>query len=119
MDGSTIAIMIESTNRGRVCILLPVLNEAANVEALSARIAATLTSRAYTICFVDDGSNDGTVDLIQRLARDGPDRIHLIRRRKMMRGSQRGSALMTALQWAMSSPLLAPFSAARLSSTAW
>lgn len=93
---------IESTNRGRVCILLPVLNEAANVEALCARIAATLTNRAYTICFVDDGSRDGTVEMIQRLSRNGPDRIHLIRRRKMMRGSQRGSALMAALQWAVS-----------------
>jgi dolichol-phosphate mannosyltransferase len=93
---------IEPTYRGRICILLPVLNEAANVEALCARIAATLTGRRYTICFVDDGSSDGTVELLQRLARNGPDRIHLIRRRKMMRGSQRGSALMTALQWAVS-----------------
>jgi dolichol-phosphate mannosyltransferase len=93
---------IQPTNGGRVCILLPVLNEAANVEALCARIATTLTNRTYTICFVDDGSSDGTVDLIQRLTRNAPDRIHLIRRRKMMRGSQRGSALMTALQWAVS-----------------
>jgi dolichol-phosphate mannosyltransferase len=93
---------IEPTYRGRICILLPVLNEAANVEALCARIAAALTSRTYTICFVDDGSSDGTVELLQRLARNGPDRIHLIRRRKMMRGSQRGSALMAALQWAVS-----------------
>src|SRR5688572_21246006 len=92
----------ERVSGNRVGILLPVLNEAANVEPLCARIAAVLGTRAYTICFVDDGSSDGTVELIQRLARNGPDRIHLIRRRKMMRGSQRGSALMTALQWTLS-----------------
>ena len=89
-------------NRGRVCILLPVLNEAANLEPLCARIAEGMSGRPYTICFVDDGSVDGTVDLIRRLGHVRPDRIHLIRRRKMMRGSQRGSALMAALQWALS-----------------
>jgi dolichol-phosphate mannosyltransferase len=93
---------IERVDRGRVCILLPVLNEAANIEALCARIAAALEHWRYIICFVDDGSRDGTIEVIQRLSGAVPDRIHLIRRRKMMRGSQRGSALIAALQWALS-----------------
>jgi dolichol-phosphate mannosyltransferase len=93
---------IESTSRGRVCILLPVLNEAANIEALCSRIAAALSHRIYTIYFVDDGSSDGTVELIRQISCSAPGRIELLRRRKMMRGSQRGSALMLALQWALS-----------------
>jgi dolichol-phosphate mannosyltransferase len=87
--------------QGRVCILIPVLNEARNIEALWSRISTVLAVRPFTICFVDDGSNDGTVDFIQRLIVLDPERVALIRRRKMMRGSQRGSALQAALQWAV------------------
>jgi len=89
---------------GRICILLPVLNEAANVQGMWTGIAAALEGSEYTICFVDDGSTDGTVEYLQELAQEHPARVHLIRRRKMMRGSQRGSALFAALQWALQHP---------------
>jgi dolichol-phosphate mannosyltransferase len=89
---------------GRVCLLVPVLNEAANIEALCLRVAAALRNRPYIICFVDDGSTDGTIDQIERVAARQPTAVHLIRRRKMMRGSQRGSALYVALRWALTHP---------------
>jgi dolichol-phosphate mannosyltransferase len=89
---------------GKICILLPVLNEVSNIEPLWDRIRDVLSPRDYTICFIDDGSTDGTTDLLLRLSREHPSQVHVIRRRKMMRGSQRGGALFAGLQWALSLP---------------
>jgi dolichol-phosphate mannosyltransferase len=87
---------------GRTCILLPVLNEAAHIDALWRGIRNAMGPRESVVCFVDDGSTDGTAEYLRSLARVDPARVHLIARRKMMRGSQRGSALYAALQWALS-----------------
>lgn len=89
---------------GRVCILLPVLNEASNIEALWQGIAGQFGDTPFTVCFVDDGSTDGTIEFLQALCERERGRVHVIRRRKMMRGSQRGSALLTALRWALEQP---------------
>ena len=96
--------MMRTAGNERVCILLPVLNEATNVEPLWDRIYAALSNRPFTVCYVDDGSTDGTLEVIQRLCVAHPSRVHLIHRRKMMRGSQRGSALLAALRWALEQP---------------
>jgi glycosyltransferase involved in cell wall biosynthesis len=88
----------------RICIVLPVLNEATHIEPLWDRIREALEPRDYVVCFVDDGSTDGTAEHLQCLASTYPTRAHLIRRRKMMRGSQRGGALYAGLQWALSLP---------------
>jgi dolichol-phosphate mannosyltransferase len=89
---------------GRICILLPVLNEAPHIEPLWTRIRDTLAPRDFVICVVDDGSTDGTVEQLSRLSRDHPSHFHVIHRRKMMRGCQRGGALFAGLQWALSLP---------------
>ncbi|HEY7187165.1 MAG TPA: glycosyltransferase [Vicinamibacterales bacterium] len=88
----------------RICILLPVLNEAAHIGPLWTRIRDTLAPRDYVICFVDDGSTDGTVEQLLELSQQHPSQVHVIHRRKMMRGCQRGGALFTGLQWALSLP---------------
>ena len=93
----------ESRGR-RICILLPVLNEAPHIEPLWSRIGEALAGHDFAICFIDDGSSDGTAEHLQRLASAHPTRAHLIRRRKMMRGSQRGGALFAGMQWALSLP---------------
>lgn len=89
---------------GAVCILLPVLNEVAHVELLWGRIAAAMGRRAFSVCFVDDGSRDGTLDLLHALQGAEPDRVHVISRVKKQRGSQRGSALHTAMLWGLRDP---------------
>jgi len=50
-------------------IVIPVLNEEANVEELARRIGETLKPRnlAYEVLFVDDGSTDGTLARIASL----------------------------------------------------
>src|SRR2546428_5408398 len=52
-----------------VSVILPVLNERDNLEPLHARLTAALKppGRDYEIVFVDDGSTDGSWDVMKRL----------------------------------------------------
>jgi dolichol-phosphate mannosyltransferase len=84
-----------------VCILLPVLNEVENIGPLLERIKTVLDGRDYAICIVDDGSRDGTVDYVRHAMQVEGHRLHLIERKKTMRGSQRGSALFAAMEYAL------------------
>jgi glycosyltransferase involved in cell wall biosynthesis len=66
-----------------VSVLLPVLNERDNLEHLHARLTAALEPlrRDYEIVFVDDGSTDGSWDVMRRLA--AADRaVRLVRLRR-------------------------------------
>jgi dolichol-phosphate mannosyltransferase len=84
-----------------VCILLPVLNEIDNIARLIIGIRTALQGRDYMICLVDDGSRDGTAEFLKRAMGKPGHRLHLIQRKKTMRGSQRGSALHVAMMWAL------------------
>jgi len=52
-----------------VSVILPVMNERDNLEPLHARLTAALKplGRDYEIVFVDDGSTDGSWDVMKRL----------------------------------------------------
>jgi dolichol-phosphate mannosyltransferase len=87
-----------------VCILLPVLNERNNVPVLWSAICDVLQDTPFRVCFVDDGSTDGTREWLSALVAQEPQRAHLILRLKRSRGSQRGSALLTAMRWGLGQP---------------
>jgi len=53
--------------RPELSIVVPVFNEAGNVEALVGEIAETLSGRAYEMVFVDDASSDGTREVLAGL----------------------------------------------------
>src|SRR3989449_10206494 len=66
-----------------VSVILPVLNERDNLEPLHARLTAALKplGRDYEIVFVDDGSTDGSWDVMKRLvASDRAVRLVRVRR---------------------------------------
>ena len=48
-------------------VVVPVCNEAENVEPLAREIEAALNGRAYEMVFVDDGSTDDTVAILLKL----------------------------------------------------
>lgn len=48
-------------------VVVPVCNEAENVEPLAREIDAALNSRSYEMIFVDDGSTDDTVAILTKL----------------------------------------------------
>jgi glycosyltransferase involved in cell wall biosynthesis/uncharacterized membrane protein YbhN (UPF0104 family) len=83
--------------RGRIFLLLPMLNEADNVRNLLARIRDCLKGRDYTVCVVDDGSKDGTREVLEADLKAGFKDLKLIYRTKTWHGSQRGGALYAAL----------------------
>jgi len=53
---------------------VPVYNEAANLEVLYASLHAVLeeVARSYEVIFVDDGSSDGTFEVVKQLHERNP-----------------------------------------------
>jgi len=84
-----------------VFVLIPVLNEAANIGPLLEQIEAQLAGVPFTIGILDDGSTDGTLEYVEQRMKRVPDHLHLIRRKKTRRASQRGSALRALMLWGL------------------
>jgi undecaprenyl-phosphate 4-deoxy-4-formamido-L-arabinose transferase len=61
-------------------VVVPVYNEAENLDALFARLTATLErlGRSYEIIFANDGSRDRSLDLLREFYRRRPDRVRII-----------------------------------------
>ena len=55
-----------------LCVVVPTLNEAQNVEALVARLEKALAGIGWEVIFVDDDSSDGTADLVRRISLQKP-----------------------------------------------
>lgn len=53
----------------QVAVVVPTLNEVANVEKLIEKLSVVLAGRGWEIVFVDDNSPDGTSDLVRRIGR--------------------------------------------------
>ena len=56
----------------QISLIIPALNEAANIPPLLEQIAAALGGRAYEVIIVDDNSRDDTQDVCARLAQSYP-----------------------------------------------
>jgi len=56
-------------------ILVPVFNEEENISPLYDRLIAALqkTGRAYEIIFIDDGSSDGSIDILLDISKKDPN----------------------------------------------
>lgn len=66
-----------------ISLVIPIYNEAPNIEALYLEITAALDpwGRTYEVLLIDDGSSDGSADLLARLpARDPRFRVIRFRR---------------------------------------
>lgn len=86
------------TGRIDIGVCIPVLDEVACLGRLMDDLGECLGGGRYTICVVDDGSADGTVELVERRARED-DRIRLLKRRKTRPGCRRGGASRAGMEW--------------------
>jgi hypothetical protein len=64
-----------------VSVLIPIFDERDNLRELWSRLERALDGRAYEIVFVDDGSTDGSFEVLAQLHRENP-RIKVIRMMK-------------------------------------
>lgn len=70
-----------------ISVIIPTYNEKDNIPRLTQRIGRVLSGYNYEVIFVDDGSPDGTADVVKNLAISNP-KLRLVRRpRKMGLGS--------------------------------
>lgn len=53
-----------------VAVVVPTLNEAANVAALVQKLSVVLAGRGWEVVFVDDNSGDGTSEVVRRIGRE-------------------------------------------------
>jgi glycosyltransferase involved in cell wall biosynthesis len=67
------------SERPEIAAVIPCLNEAENAEAIAAAVGEALARAgvSYEIIFIDNGSVDGTVDIVKRLCAGDP-RVRLI-----------------------------------------
>ncbi|HXA43619.1 MAG TPA: glycosyltransferase family 2 protein [Candidatus Solibacter sp.] len=78
----------------RLSVLMPAYNEAATVERTLAAVLATPQEKE--IILVDDGSTDGTVEIIRRLGEEHPDIKVLVHERNQGKGAAVRTALAAA-----------------------
>jgi dolichol-phosphate mannosyltransferase len=79
----------------RALVIVPTYNERENIERLVATVLAQDAS--LDILVVDDGSPDGTGEIIDRIAEQNP-RVHAVHRAKKM---GLGTAYLTGFRWAL------------------
>jgi dolichol-phosphate mannosyltransferase len=61
----------------QVSVVVPALNEAANLAALAARVDAAMRGTTYELLVIDDGSTDGTPAVCAALAEQFPLSLHV------------------------------------------
>jgi len=81
-----------------VGLCVPVLNERDALAVLLDDVERALGDGRYTVCVVDDGSTDGTVELVRERSREDP-RIVLLQRKKSGPGCRRGAATRAGVAW--------------------
>jgi dolichol-phosphate mannosyltransferase len=81
-----------------VALCIPVLNDAAGLADVLPRLERTLAEVPHTVCVVDDGSTDGTLEWLATWTRDHPSCV-LLARQKVGRGCVRGAATRDGLRW--------------------
>jgi len=81
--------------RRKVSIVVPVYNEEANLPRLLPRLLPVLAGmgRPWEVVFVDDGSRDGSLELLKAAVREHPGRVKAV---ELLRNAGQHMAIMAA-----------------------
>lgn len=77
-------------------IIIPTYNERENIENIIRAIFGL--QKPFHILIIDDGSPDGTADIVKRLQEEFTDSLHLLQRAKKL---GLGTAYITGFKWAL------------------
>ena len=80
----------------RKIVIIPTYNEKENIEKII-RAVFSLDGE-YHILVIEDGSPDGTAQIVRRLQEEFPDRLHMIERKGKLR---LGTAYITGFKWSV------------------
>lgn len=72
--------MMPMRNNPKVSIAIPIFNEEKNIPTLVERLLPVMESldQPYEVVFVDDGSRDGSLELLKKVASKNPEDIRVI-----------------------------------------
>lgn len=56
-------------NLNKFSIVIPILNEGKNIEGLAKKISKTLKKIIFEIIFIDDNSNDNTLEILKKITK--------------------------------------------------
>ena len=80
----------------RKIVIIPTYNEKENIEAIARKVFSLPGD--FQVLVIDDGSPDGTADIVKRLQAEFPERLHLLERS----GKQGlGTAYLTGFRWSL------------------
>lgn len=77
-------------------VIIPTYNEKENIERILLKVLSL--AGGYHVLVVDDGSPDGTADIVRRLIAEYPGQIHMIERTGKL---GLGTAYITGFKWAL------------------
>lgn len=78
-------------------VIIPTYNEIENIQAMIDKVFS-LDIDGLELLVIDDGSPDGTADIVKRNMTDFPDRLHIIERKGKL---GLGTAYITGFKWAL------------------
>lgn len=77
-------------------VIIPTYNEKENIEAIIRKVFSL--PKDFQVLVIDDGSPDGTADIVKKLREEFPERLHLLERS----GKQGlGTAYLTGFKWSL------------------
>src|SRR5215210_2479767 len=82
-DATVASAVVEPGGSPEISLFLPVLNEEPNLRPLHVKIDEALArlGRTAEVIYVDDGSNDGSLEVLRELARRDP-RVRVVALRR-------------------------------------
>ena len=86
----------EKSRPMRKVIIIPTYNEMENISAMVDKVFSL--AEKFDILIVDDGSPDGTADIVRRRQKEYPESLHMIERTGKL---GLGTAYLTGFRWAL------------------